>query len=288
MMTGSQRIDLERSKLAERMVELSAKPEALTDDERTELEAAPDKVADLEVRYRAAVEGEAIAARATADVPAEDKDKDLVEVRSKASFGQAVKNIVAGKPIDGAEAELRSAVTPGCPDDRLPLELLVPAELRGKDFPEGKRTEERAVNPRDLVEAVNQTLIGRLFRGPITSFFGLTSTMVPAGTQEYHLLQTGNVAEMEAAGSAPAIPASTAREASLKATATRAVMEFPQELTLSHPGAEAWLMNDLRQAVTHLMEQQILAGNGTAPNVSGITDDLDPSFGTTDSYLDGR
>ena len=280
-MTGSQKLDLERSKLAERMVTLSAKDD-LTEAERTELDAAPDKVADLEVRYRAALSAEEVAKRATAELPV--KDRELADVRRNATFANVVQAAIQGRDISGAELELRSAVEPDSTTDRFPLELLLPVEERSRLNDEGTELTTRAVNPSDLAEDTSTTLIGRLFRGPITSFFGLTPSQVPAGNQDFYLLQAGNTAQQRGSNSEPTIPASTALSFSMKAVATRAVMDIPTELTLAHPGAEAWLMDDLRSSVTALMEQQILTGNGTAPQVSGITRNLSV-IGTSDTYL---
>ena len=97
-MTGSQKLDLERSKLAERMVTLSAKDD-LTEAERTELDAAPDKVADLEVRYRAALSAEEVAKRATAELPV--KDRELADVRRNATFANVVQAAIQGRDISG-------------------------------------------------------------------------------------------------------------------------------------------------------------------------------------------
>ena len=67
-MTGSQKIDLERSKVAERMTALTGQ-ETLTDAEVKELSDLTGKVPELETRYRAAVTAEEAAKRATADIP---------------------------------------------------------------------------------------------------------------------------------------------------------------------------------------------------------------------------
>ena len=191
---------------------------------------------------------------------------------------------LAGRDISGAEAELRSAVEPDSPTDRFPLELLLPKAERRNLNDDGTELVSRAVNPSDLAEQTNTTLIGRLFRGPVTSFFGLAPSQVPAGNQDFYLLTAGNTAQQRGSNSAPSMPASTATQVSMKAVATRASVDIPAELTLSHSGAEAWLTQDLRAAVTNLMEDQILSGNGTAPNVSGITDDLTP-LATSDGYV---
>ena len=77
---------------------------------------------------------------------------------------------------------------PDSTTDRFPLELLLPVEERSRLNDEGTELTTRAVNPSDLAEDTSTTtLIGRLFRGPITSFFGLTPSQVPAGNQDFYL-----------------------------------------------------------------------------------------------------
>ncbi len=111
-----------QSKERQRMAELGV-ADSLTDETRAELDAIEKGTPDLERQIRAAtvsVEGEEKEAETKAAEQPAAKQRERIELRSKASLTNYLTAALSGRQVDGPEAELRSAAGIS---DGIPLEL---------------------------------------------------------------------------------------------------------------------------------------------------------------------
>ena len=94
--------------------------DAFTAEIRAESETLQTEFADTEVKYRAAVVGESEAEKRALGTEPDAEKRERRELRSKASLGAYLRAALAGRRVDGPEAELQAAAKIG---DGIPLEL---------------------------------------------------------------------------------------------------------------------------------------------------------------------
>ena len=148
-MTESQKIELRRSKVRERLGEIAKLAgDAHTDEVQAEERALQDEYGCLELRHRSAIiaEDKALddAKGEAGDLDAEQRER--IELRSKASLGVFMRAALTGRMVTGAEAELQAASGV----DGIPIELWdVPA-------PEQRNgAEHRTITPAGATVGIN-------------------------------------------------------------------------------------------------------------------------------------
>lgn len=253
-MLQSQRIELRRSEVRERLATLSTL-EDQTEDTRGEIDTLTAEFGDLEKRFRAAIisEGEAEATRAERF---EAEDSEYREVRSRASLASYLAAAAEGVGVVGAEAELNAAleVRSSGGGVAIPWAMLEPqretrafTETSANDGPEMQRP-----------------ILQRLFGPGVMDALGVRMDSVPVGRSEWPLL-TGAVAPAQAkeGTAAAAAPAATFSYANLKPKRLTGRYEYTHEAAASVPGLEQALRRDLADAVKAAMSDQII--NGVAP-----------------------
>ena len=121
-------------------------------------------------------------------------------------------------------------------------------------------------------------ILQRVFAHSAADYLGVSSIMVPVGASNHPVLSNGTV------------PANTADDGTADETASTITANVldPLRLTGSYrmrrtdlaklAMMEDSLRQDLQGAIMESRDKQIIAGNGTAPNVSGCLDELtDPT-----------
>ena len=259
-MTPIQKLEFRRSEVRERLAALAGAEGGLTDEQRTELRTLTTEAADLELKTRAL-----LAAEPDPD-PANRPGGEGAEVRSlaeRASLGEYLAAAVEGRRVSGVERELTAAslgdAVAARGDVVIPWEAL---EVRA-DAPTNTTALDGPVRQRPILP--------RLFAGPLARALGTRFDSVPSGQQEY-VLVSGGVAPAQKAESADvSATAATFGTATLKPRRLTANYLFTVEQAAS-VGAqiESALRRDLTAAIRSAMENGILNGNGTAPNVTGV------------------
>ena len=265
-----------------RMAELSL-VDALSDEQRSELDTIEKSTPDLERQLRAATvaledEEKETETRAATEPDAERRER--VELRSKAQLTTYFLNAARGRMADGAESELQAAA--GVSGHGIPIELWdVPIERRDG---EGER-ETRAITPSPGTTGVNLDPIRpAVFANSIAPRLGIEMPRVKSGTFASGTITNSQSAtalakSAAAVGAAGAITVTTATP---KRISARLELTLEDIATVGQANFESILRENLALALSDQLDDQVINGNGTAPNLSGIFQGLtDPTAAPT-------
>ena len=268
-MTPSQKLALKLSESRSRLSELAMRDMAELDGDdlaaaRAELRQAQERHQDLEARYRAAL---------VAD------DAKRAEVRSElgpaAPLSDFVNAAAAGTDPVGAAAEwceeafgqTRSA-SGG---------ILIPAE---RVYHEELRADAVTTVSDALASGSGQVtarpIAARVFpeRGA-ASALGADPEAVPYGTTELLLFSAGGTASMQSEKAAHDAAVADINPTTVNTSRLVARYAWTVEATAkAGPRLEAALTADLREQMADQLEAQIIAGEGTAPNIDGYLNSL--------------
>ena len=295
----STKLQLRASEIRQRLNTISGLDgDALTDEIKTESAALGVEYADVEVRRRAALVAEDEELAKTD--PAIDAElRERIELRSKARFGNYLLAAARGALPNGPEAELSAAagIAAGTGHGSIPLDLWEPGtveavEARGL----GDGLEQRAITPSPAtgtgthVQAIQPAIFD-------PSIMAMLRIDMPSA-------ETGAFSEMVI--TTPPSAAARAKSAQFVATAgvLTAVTATPRRIsaalettledaaTVGTPSFEASLKAATSMALSAQLDEQGVNGDGTAPNVEGLVDQLtrpsDPSDPATfDNFNEG-
>ena len=229
--------------------------ESTTDERRKEIRA---KMVELEPKLRA--ELDKAEERESAPI---DGLSDRVELR--AYIDAALNN----RPVAGAEAELNQERGLSL-DNSIPWDALLPT------------AEERADTATTVAAGAigenQQSILARVFDDTVSAFLGLRMPSVGVGDQLYPVITAGVAGAVKEAGAAQDAEAATFTGVSVSPKRLTANYLIRVEDMARLRGMEAALRSDLRQALGSLIDTQVIAGNGTDPNFSGVLQELtDPT-----------
>ena len=269
-MLKSQRLQLGMSEKRQQINALQAQEEYAIDD----LDRLNGEYRDLEIRFQSALIEEAEEHDAT---PTDDLDSEGREVRSleeRVEFRNYLTAALNDAPLSGREKEFEDAL--GIESGgitQLPWVALLSPEERLE-----LRAATTAPSDSDVVVA---NILGRVFANGAASYLGVNYPSVPVGAANYPVLTNG-VAPANAEGSGAANQTAATLTANVL-DPVRLSAEYLVRVEDLHRlrMMEDALRADLQGAMTEAMDSQIIAGNGTAPNVSGFNSALtaatDPS-----------
>ena len=193
-----------------------------------------------------------------------------VELRDRISLGRYMNGIVEETLLDGAERELRQELK--LKDNAVPLEALLPTPEERADAVSPQNAAGNAALGFGTINHTVGPMLNRIFTATDTAFLGVNMPTVPAGERVYPIMTDGTSASMVARGDA-APDAGSAKfdvvNATPKRLSGRYVFDLEGVATLGGL-LESTLRSDLRMVLGFQMDSQVLLGNGTAPNVSGL------------------
>ena len=287
LLTKTHKLLNEQSRNRETVIRLN-KLEEMTEEQRAEFTAATDRLEAIEPEIRAAMTAEAAerseleaeAARGPHfDSHAAPEERERNDLARRASLSRFIAALISGRAVTGVEAELRAAF-PDCLEGDIPTALL---EVPHRD---SKHAEMRAITPAPGTVGVNLEAVQPfVFAASIASRLGIRMRDVPSGT-----FAVPRVSTAPAGGAAP-----VAKQAAADATAgaitvaTATPKRIPARLSVAVEDVAAFgnetFESGLRQALQgqlgHAFDSQVLTGNGTAPNLNGLlqqlTDPADPA-----------
>ena len=280
-MTPSQKVVLRLSEVRQRLNEIAG-IDVLTDEIRTEADTLTVEFRDLETRHRAAVIGEADAeerARAAFNNDTDVETRERLELRSKASVTGYILAAMRGQLPSGPEAELQAAAAV----DGIPLEIFEPAPERRAD----------ATTAAPGTVGVNlQPIRPAVFAASIATRLGIDMPRVASGTYAEARISTSLTAAAKAAGGdAEATAASFAvATATPKRVSARFGIRAEDIASVGQANFEAALRQNLSLVLSDELDDQIINGDGSAPNLTGVfkrlTDPTDPtSVAAFDDFL---
>ena len=266
-----------------RMAELSLVDE-LSDEQRSELDTIERGTPDLERQTRAAVisledEEREAETRAANDPDAEQRER--IELRSKAMLTTYFMNAARGRLADGAEAELQAAS--GISGHGIPIEIWDTAQPERRGAEDGR--EVRAITPAPGTVGVNLDPIRpAVFANSIAPRLGIEMPRVMSGTYASATITTSQTAapldkSAPSVGTAGALTVSTATP---KRVSARLELTLEDIAAVGQANFESILRENLALALSDQLDDQVINGNGTAPNLSGIFQGLtDPTAAPT-------
>ena len=276
-MTKSQRLQIEQSEKRQRINALLGKDE-LTGEERSELETLTGRMQEIEVEYRAAVvaEGADLDQRRGEAGDVDPETRERVELRGRARLTEYLICRAQGRLPSGAEAELQAAA--GVTG--------IPIELWDLPVPERRSgAEQRAITPAPGTVGINLDPIRpAVFANSIAPRLGIEMPRVMSGTYATGTITTSQTASAlaKSAAAVGAVGAITVTTATPKRVSARLELTLEDIAAVGQENFESILRQNLSLALSDALDGEMINGNGTAPNLSGIFQRLaDPTAAPT-------
>ena len=281
MATRLQKLQLRQSELRSQIGEVLDKEER-SDDDRSKLSELSRDMRSLETDLQAALLIEEEPKQETRETgKGEDAEqKELGGLLQRASILPFMSEALSGRDCDGVEHEVRSGLLGDAARGGLvPMEMLVDSEL-----------EQRADTATTVAAAARTpgsqaSVLQRVFTKSIAAMNKVSMPMVEVGQANFPILSGGTGASMVNAGTAKDAAAATFTGFSLDPVRLSARYVFRYEDVAKLRNYESVLRRDLTATMTDAMDDQIVNGDGSAPNVSGFLSELtapaDPTAATT-------
>ena len=286
-----QKLTIKASEQRQRLNEISGlEGDALTDEIRAEAAALTDEYRDTETKLRAAVaaDGDGSEVRATVE---DSEQRERRELRGRVTLadymGAAVTQGDAGAAV-GAAAEYSAAM--GCAG-------LVPITMLGQtaeDRAAAVADEHRAITPAPgdaNVPHAHAPIVPALFDRSVAGFLGIEMPTVGTGIASYPVLSTSLTGGMKAEDADAAETAGAYTVTDADPRRLTGSFRIRKEDTAKLPNLEDSLRENLSMVLSDAFDKQAVEGDGTAPNLNGILQQLtDPSVPATgaetfDRYL---
>ena len=269
-MTRTQKILMRQSEMREKINGLLDTDER-TDDQNQELETLTGDIQKLEPELRAALAAEPDPKVETV-TPVDAEMRERLELRSKVKVSNWVNAALNDGEIGGAEKEYAAAE--GC-SGYMPLAVF--------DADTAVETRAHTPAPTSNTQATQHPIMPAIFQRSIAGELGIDMPTVGVGTQLYPMLTTSVTAGMKAAGgAAPETAAAFTVNTATMARLTGAFKVRLEDLAVL-AGMENALRRDIGMVMVDQLDEQIVNGNGTSPNLSGILDQLTASSAGSDA-----
>ena len=257
-------------------------PEARSERE-SKRDAAVAKVAELEPEWRATVALEAADNAKTRTVEVTQgatltpEEREMRELRSKASIGRFLGAAIRGSALQGPEAEFAAAH--GCGESGIPLQMFEKPEAR---------TEQRA----DVVTSAPSTvgvnfapIRPAIFARAIAPRLGIETPMVPSGTYVEAVITGDATAGAKEQGAAAEATAVTITPASSTPHRITGRIGIPIEALASIGGGnlDGSLDMNLSQVMSDAYDDAIINGSGADNQISGLLKKLSDATAATNA-----
>ena len=217
----------------------------------------------------------ALASEAEQRASLEAVDPETLERRSllkRAKVSDFVKAVIEHRPVTGASAEARAAF--GClSEHEIPLELFEPTDKQKAVTP-APAAGSRPLNVRPAQPYV--------YSRSTAGYLGVDMPTVEAGVPGYPVLTTGTPSGMVAKdGKATDTAAAITVLKSDAKRLTGAYVVRHEDMAV-FPELEPALRRDIPMSLANTLDQQLLAGSGTSPELKSLLSQLtDPTANTT-------
>lgn len=238
------------------------------------IEAAAKAYSDSEVEVRAALAADDEGEHAEVVVDAEERARR--ELRSKSRAGNFVNATIGGHNLTGVEAEYAAACK--MPTGYMPIELLQ------DDAPEL-----RAVTPGVTAPGATAAVAPVIFEATAAAALGVQFPVVEQGQANYPVLATAPTADTRAKGSALPSTAGAFRLDTRTPTRIGGNFEVRVEDLAVLPSMEEALRSSMLEVAGNAVDDQVIAGSGTAPDLSGLFHQAADvsAAGTTETFATG-
>ena len=272
-----------QSKERQKMAELSL-VESLSDEQRAELDTIEKGTPDLERQTRAAMaalESEEREAETRKANGPDAKQRERIELRSKALLTNFLTAALSGRMVDGAEAELRSAA--GITDG-------IPLEIWDVPPPTEQRQTDAVTNAPGTVGVNLDRIRPAVFANSIAPMLGIEMPRVKSGSYASATISTSlsATAIAKATKKDATAAAFTVTTATPKRISARLAIAIEDIAAVGQANFEAILRENLSLVLSDALDNQAINGTGTAPNLAGVFSRLtDPAATTAVVDFDG-
>lgn len=189
------------------------------------------------------------------------EDAEIAALREQVSVGKILKAAIEGTRLDGAEEEFRVAVH--CNEKEIPLDAFVHKADTATPSPSTV-----GINFAPIVPAV--------FAVSVAPYLGITMPRVESGQYSVPRLTTNLTGAAKAKGgvtesSAAAFTVASAKPRRISARLSLRIEDLAE---VGIAGFEAALRANLQEVLSDTLDTQLLTGNGTSPNISGLMNQL--------------
>ncbi len=247
--------------------------DALTAEIRQEADGLQAELLDVETREAAAIASEPDPEVRVTDTT-DPEVRERLELRGRASFGRYLMARMQGRSVlDGADAEFAAAH--GITDIMAPVEAGggVPLDLWEQDRPE-----ERAATPAPATgTGTNVAPISPfLFSPSIAPMLNIAMPSVPSGSWSEMTVTTSVPAAPKAKGvdADNTAGALTARTTGPRRISARLELTLEDIASVGQAGFESTMRENASLRLADEYDEQCIAGNGAAPNVNGLLNQL--------------
>ena len=282
LLTKAERLTQEQSRSREKVIALNRKADTevgLTDEERAELNTHVDRLESIEPEIRGSVAAEAAeraaleeeARTAGPDDGVSPEVRERNELAKKANLGTYLLAAISGRRVDGPEAELRAAFAIG--DDAIPMACM------DVDHRARLVEEHRAITPSPGTVGISMGMVQPfVFAASIAERLGIEIRDVPSGSYAIPTITTApSTAAPKAKGAAADATAGalTVASATPKRIPARLTLALEDVAAVGTESFEEGLRQALQGQLSHQLDNQIINGSGSAPNLSGLIHQLD-------------
>ena len=278
-MLRSQKLEIKSVEIRGRLSDLAGL-DSLEEDQRTELKEKTTELRQVEEQRVAALEVETLEGEQAekrdalaGDIVLDPEERERQEILGKARLGNFLRAVIDGKAVQGAESELRSAYGLSG-DHEIPHELFEAREEKraATDAPAtGTQVNEQPVQP-------------FIYKEGVAGFLGIDMPQVGGGTASHPVLTTGTPAGMKEKGAAAdETEAAFTISTSTPKRVTGSFRVRVEDMAL-FPQLEDSLRRDIPMSLSNAVEEQILNGDGQAPNITGLLERLDTPDEAMEKY----
>ena len=266
-MTILQKLQLRQSEVREKLNTLLGL-ETRTEEQQGELEKLTAEGQKIEPELRAAI----IAApdEQTVVTPTDDPEvRERLELRGRVRFGRFLAAAISGRVLDGAEAEYRSSMGTG---DGVPLDLFEHDRPSTLEY----RADAATVAPATAQGENIAVLQPFVFSESIASRLGIEMPTVGSGAHTEARISAALTAGPKNKGTAQSSTAATIVGVTAKPRriASRLSVQHEDVALFGNDSFEASLRENARAVLGDAYDTQCINGDGSAPNVDGLINQL--------------
>ena len=271
-MTTLQKLHLRQSEVRESINSLLGN-DSRTEDQQDELEKLTGEGQALEPEIRAAIIAEPDPESTITDTN-DPEQREVVELRSKARVSDFLVARLRGQPVTGASLEYSQAE--GC-EGAIPRSLLRDPETRAD-----AATPVPATHP-----TVPSGIQGFAYPMPIHEYLGVQVVSQSSGDAVYPVVTsalTGGMVAVGVAADSAAAALTVVKHAADRRLQTRLTLR--REDLAAYPAIEQALKMNLAQEQENTLDDQVLTGDDSSPNLDGLEHQITVTAESTTTTFD--
>ena len=262
----SQKLAVELSELRQKLNAFLTGERELTEEQRAEFKAAGDRYSAAETEYQTALvaeaaEDEKAQAEFNAEAGLDAETAELRSLRGRCTFTAYCMAALTGRQLAGAEAELAAHFD--CGQNEVPLELFEGERHEFADAP--------TPAPATVTTAL-RPITPAIFARSLAPRLGIAMPRAAGGTFTEARVSTNLTAAAKGKGddTDSTAAAITVQTSTVKRVSARMSVRQEDVIAIGLAGFESALRMNLEAVLSDALDDQIVQGDGTGDNLSGL------------------